>query len=88
MSGIRRNERRVPGGPGNSVHRESEQDSGWDPDPDDVVGGPDLGDLVVLLLGATLAAMADQLASDGFDQAAELVSDLLAAVDDYTASLS
>ncbi len=74
-------------GPGNFAETGGEHASWYDaPDVDD--DGPDLGDLVVILLGATLAAMADQLASDGFEQAAELVGDLLAAVDDYTSRLT
>ncbi|MFN2489972.1 MAG: hypothetical protein ABR529_09590 [Actinomycetota bacterium] len=48
---------------------------------------PDLGDLVVVLLASTLAGLRDRLASDGFEQAAELVADLVEASDDYLAGL-
>lgn len=44
---------------------------------------PDLGDLVVVLLASTLAGLRDQLSSDGFDPAAELVAELVEVVDDY-----
>ena len=44
---------------------------------------PDLGDLVVLLLASTLAGLSDRLATDGFHDAAELVSDLVEIVDLY-----
>jgi hypothetical protein len=44
---------------------------------------PDLGDLVVVLLAGTLAGLRDRLRADGFDGPAELVADLVAAVDDY-----
>ena len=43
----------------------------------------DLGDLVIVLLAATLAALRDRLAEDGFDPAAELVADLVEVADDY-----
>ncbi len=49
---------------------------------------PDLGDLVVVLLGGTLAGLRDRLASDGFIPAAELVADLVEAVDDYLVSVT
>lgn len=87
MSGMdRKRGHRALRGPGSFAGAGGEHDS-WHDAQDVDRGGPDLGDLVVILLGATLAAMADQLASDGFDQAAELVGDLLAAVDDYTTRL-
>jgi hypothetical protein len=44
---------------------------------------PDLGDIVVVLLAASLAGLRDHLAADGFDEAAELVADLVEATDDY-----
>lgn len=50
--------------------------------PDDV-HEPDLGDLVVVLLASTLAGLRDRLATDGFDDAAELMADLVEIVDDY-----
>lgn len=45
--------------------------------------GPDLGDLVIVLLASTLAGLRDRLAEDGFDPAAELVADLVEVADDY-----
>ncbi len=44
---------------------------------------PDLGDLVVVLLAGTLAGLRDRLAGDGFEDAADLVADLVEIVDDY-----
>ena len=44
---------------------------------------PDLGDLVVVLLAATLAGLRDRLAQDGFELAADLVADLVEIADDY-----
>lgn len=43
----------------------------------------DLGDIVVLLLAGTLAGLRDRLAGDGFDDAAELVADLVEIADRY-----
>ena len=43
----------------------------------------DLGDLVVVLLASTLAALRDRLAEDGFEPAADLVADLVEVADDY-----
>ncbi len=37
---------------------------------------PDLGDLVIVLLAGTLAGLRDRLSSDGFEGAADLVSEL------------
>lgn len=45
--------------------------------------GPDLGDLIVVLLAGTLAGLRDRLDCDGFTPAAELVGDLVEIVDDY-----
>ena len=45
--------------------------------------GPDLGDLVIVLLASTLAGLRDRLADDGYDGAAELVADLTDVADDY-----
>lgn len=45
--------------------------------------GPDLGDLVVMLLASTLAGLADRLAADGFAVAADLVTELVEVVDGY-----
>ena len=44
---------------------------------------PDLGDLIVILLAGTLAGLRDRLEDDGFEPAAELVSDLVEITDDY-----
>ena len=49
---------------------------------------PDLGDLVVVLLASTLAGLRDRLISDGFDNAAELVADLVEITDDYLTSVA
>jgi hypothetical protein len=48
---------------------------------------PDLGDLVVVLLASTLAGLRDRLNGDGFETAAELVSDLVEIVDEYLTAL-
>ena len=44
---------------------------------------PNLGDLIVVLLASTLAGLRDRLHYDGFDDAAELVGDLVETADDY-----
>ena len=44
---------------------------------------PDLGDLVILLLAGTLAGLRDRLNDDGFEDAAELVADLVDVAEDY-----
>jgi hypothetical protein len=54
--------------------------------PSDDPGAPDMGDLVVVLLASTLAALRDRLAEDGFDRAAFLVADLVDIADDYVTS--
>ncbi|MDQ3661072.1 MAG: hypothetical protein M3454_08475 [Actinomycetota bacterium] len=43
----------------------------------------ELGDLVLVLLAGTLQGLSDRLQSDGYDDAAEVVSDLVEVVDDY-----
>jgi hypothetical protein len=48
-----------------------------------VQGAPDIGDLVVVLLSSSLAALRDRLAEDGFESAALLVADLVDIADDY-----
>ncbi|HEX2234869.1 MAG TPA: hypothetical protein VHK89_01195 [Actinomycetota bacterium] len=53
------------------------------PEPGDGARGGDLGDLVVVLLGSTLCGLRDRLRTDGFEGPADLVADLVAAVDDY-----
>ena len=44
---------------------------------------PDLGDVIVVLLASSLAGLRDRLHLDGFDDAAELVADLVETADDY-----
>jgi hypothetical protein len=44
---------------------------------------PDLGDLVIVLLASTLAGLRDRLADDGFENAADVVGDLVELTDDY-----
>jgi hypothetical protein len=41
------------------------------------------GDVVVALLGSTLAGLRDRLAMDNYEAAAELVGDLVEITDDY-----
>lgn len=45
--------------------------------------GPDLGDLVIVLLASTLAGLRDRLESDGFISAARCVSDTVEIADRY-----
>jgi hypothetical protein len=49
---------------------------------------PDLGDLIVILLAGTLAGLRDRLVEDGFQPAAELVSDLVEITDHYLTSVT
>jgi hypothetical protein len=51
-------------------------------------GRPDLGDLVVVLLAASLAGLRDRLVADGFDDAAGLVADLVEVADDHIARVA
>lgn len=44
---------------------------------------PDLSDLVVVLLAGTLAGLRDRLERDGFEPAADLLTDLVEITDDY-----
>jgi hypothetical protein len=44
---------------------------------------PTMGDLIVVFLASTLAGLRDRLEQDGFESAAELVSDLVEIADDY-----
>ena len=53
----------------------------------EVSRSPDLGDLVIVLLASTLAGLRDRLAHDGFDDAADLVADLVEVTDDYLTSV-
>ncbi len=43
----------------------------------------DLGEIMIMLLASTLAALRDQLLEDGFEDAADLVAQLAEAADDY-----
>lgn len=45
--------------------------------------GPDLGDLVIVLLASTLSGLRDRLESDGFPKAAQCVADTGAIADRY-----
>ena len=49
---------------------------------------PNMGDLVVVLLASTLAGLRDRLVSDGFNDAAELVADLVEITDDYLTNVA
>ena len=49
---------------------------------------PDLGDLVIVLLGSTLAGLRDRLAEDNFAKASELVADLTERCDTYLEEVS
>ena len=44
---------------------------------------PDLGDLIVCLLASTLAGLRDRLYFDGFEDASDLVADLVDLTDEY-----
>ena len=43
----------------------------------------DLGDIVVVLLTSSLAGLQERLATDGYEDAASLVADLVEIADDY-----
>ena len=49
---------------------------------------PDLGDLIVVLLAGSMAGLRDRLAADGFDEAADLVADLVELADEYIARVA
>ncbi len=49
---------------------------------------PNLGDVVVALLASTLTGLRDRLAGDGFEDAADLVADLVDIADDYLTRLA
>jgi hypothetical protein len=49
---------------------------------------PDLGDLIVVLLAGTLAGLRDRLVCDGFEDAAELVGDLVELADGYLSTVA
>jgi hypothetical protein len=44
-----------------------------------------LGDLIVVLLSASLQGLCERLLLDGYEGAAELVADLIEVTDDYLA---
>ena len=44
-----------------------------------------LGHIVILLLAGVLSSLSERLRSDGFGSQAELVADLVEAIDDYIA---
>ncbi len=48
----------------------------------------ELGDLVVVLLASTLAGLRDRLFADGFEDAGELVADLVELADGYLTEAS
>ncbi|MCA1702060.1 MAG: hypothetical protein LC808_01825 [Actinobacteria bacterium] len=50
--------------------------------------GPDLGDLVIVLLASTLSGLRDRLDSDGFPKAAQCVAETVAIADHYLERLS
>ena len=45
--------------------------------------GADMGDIVIVLLASTLAGLRDRLLFDGYEEAGDLVADLVEIVDDY-----
>jgi hypothetical protein len=47
--------------------------------------GPDLSDLVLVLLSSTLTGLRDRLLEDGFEDAADCVADLATRCDNYLA---
>ena len=49
--------------------------------------GPDLGDLVLVLLAGTLAGLRDRLERDGFSEASAFVADLTTRCDTYLEGL-
>lgn len=50
--------------------------------------GPDLGDLVIVMLAGTLVGLRDRLAEDGFETASDLVGDLVDIADHYLEGIS
>lgn len=49
--------------------------------------GPDLGDVVIVLLASTLSGLRDRLKSDGFPKAAQCVAETVAIADRYLEGL-
>ena len=71
-------------GPNANGCRPEGSDNGCRGDEDGTYGyRPDLGDLIVVLLASSLAGLRDRLYYDGFEPAADLISDLVEAADDY-----
>jgi hypothetical protein len=50
-------------------------------------GRAEVGDLIVVLLAASLQGLCERLFLDGYEDAAELVADLIEVTDDYLARL-
>jgi hypothetical protein len=50
-------------------------------------GRGEIGDLIVVLLAASLRGLSERLLHDGYEDAAELVADLIEVTDDYLARL-
>jgi hypothetical protein len=46
-------------------------------------GAPDLGDLVVALVAASLAGLSERLLEDGFARSAQVIDDLIELADGY-----
>lgn len=46
-------------------------------------GAPGLGDVLIVLLSATLAGIRDRLHEDGYDEAGDLVADLVEITEDH-----
>ncbi len=56
------------------------------PDCENLDDGPNLGDLLILMLASTLHGFRDRLVDDGYRNAADLIADLIEVVDDYLIS--
>ena len=52
----------------------------------DALRGPDLGDLVLVLLAGSLSGLRDRLQTDGYSDAASVVADLIEMTDEYLLS--
>jgi hypothetical protein len=83
--------RRGAGTPDRPFHRSSaEPSAGGDRSPFGCGDRrpPDLGDLIVVLLAGSMAGLRDRLVADGYDEAAELVADLVELADEYIAQIA
>ena len=49
--------------------------------------GEDTSDFIMVLLACTLAGLRDRLTEDGYDDAANVVADLVEIADDYLARI-